>query len=182
MLGRGSYKYKALQNLKVFVGILIGSAFSVLLLMSFIKDKSTSFDPGSSIPLIEGLTPDDNTLNVLEVDADLKLIHFWASWSETSQDQILSYHDLYNEYNRDGFEIVSVSIDYTKDEWVNAIKDNSMNWPSHISDLKGWHSDIAAAMNVKLVPASFLVDKEGNVIGRNFTSEQIEEEIISRLK
>ena len=49
---------------------------------------------------------------------------------------------VYDKFHAKGFEILSVSLDDKKDNWVNAIEKNDLNW-GHVSSLKGWSCPVA---------------------------------------
>ncbi len=54
---------------------------------------------------------------------------------------------VYDKFHDKGFEILSVSLDDKKDNWVNAIEKNDLNW-GHVSSLKGWGCPVAKLYNV----------------------------------
>lgn len=43
---------------------------------------------------------------------------------------------LYNEFNSQGLEIISISLDSDKSEWLEAIEEDGLLWPYHGSELK----------------------------------------------
>ena len=51
-----------------------------------------------------------------------------------------------------------------------------MNWV-HVSDLKYWDSEAAKLYGVKSIPASFLLDPEGNIIAKNLRGPALEEKL-----
>jgi peroxiredoxin len=83
----------------------------------------------------------------------------------------------YEKYKNKGFTIYSVSLDTDKAKWQQAIKADNLSWPNHVSDLKGWQSEAAAKYNVNSIPATFLLDKNGNIIDQNLRGAQLEQKL-----
>ena len=88
----------------------------------------------------------------------------------------------YNRFKDKGFEIFSVSLDKDKTAWVKAIEKDGLLWPSHVSDLKYWQSAAAQTYGVNGIPATFLLDKDGKIIGKNLRGEALEKKLEEVLK
>ena len=100
------------------------------------------------------------------------LIDFWASWCGPCRAEMPTVVKAYADYHSKGFEVVGVSLDNDKDAWLKAIKDLNMPWPQ-MSDLKGWESAGAALYNVKSIPASVLVDADGEIVAKNLRGDDL---------
>jgi peroxiredoxin len=111
------------------------------------------------------------------------LIDFWASWCRPCRMENPNVVKAYEKYKEAGFTVYSVSLDDNKSNWVQAIKKDNLKWSSHVSDLKGWQSSAAKLYGVTGIPATFLIDKEGTIIGKNLRGESLEaklEEVCSK--
>jgi hypothetical protein len=73
-----------------------------------------------------------------------------------------------------GFEVYSVSLDNTKDRWIEAIAKDGLVWTNHVSDLKGWRSEGAALYGVNSIPATYLIDGKGKVVAKNLRGPALE--------
>lgn len=89
--------------------------------------------------------------------------------------------EIYNKYSGQGFEIYQVSIDDNRAAWLTAVVDARIRWIS-VNDLQGQRSPALAAFNVESIPASFLIDRSGNIVARDFKSpEELERSIVALL-
>jgi len=100
------------------------------------------------------------------------LIEFWASWCIPCRRESPNLMIAHNKYNAKGFEILNVSIDRKKEEWVAAIKQDKLFWPQ-VLDLEDGKSYVAMNQyKVYSIPDNFLIDPEGKIIAKNLTSKQ----------
>ena len=83
---------------------------------------------------------------------------------------------VYDKFHDKGFEILSVSLDDKKDNWVNAIEKNDLDW-GHVSSLKGWSCPVAKLYNVSGVPAMLLIDKEGKIVATKLRGDLLMEKV-----
>ncbi|MBK7818233.1 MAG: TlpA family protein disulfide reductase [Sphingobacteriaceae bacterium] len=82
----------------------------------------------------------------------------------------------YKKFKDKGFEIYGVSLDQTKDKWVEAIQQDGITWPQ-VSDLKYWECAAARLYNVQGIPFAVLIDKEGKILAKNLRGEELEKAI-----
>ena len=105
------------------------------------------------------------------------LIDFWASWCGPCRKENPNVVKTYAKYKDDGFTVMSVSLDTDKEKWLAAIKQDNLNWPNHVSDLRGWNNRVAALYEVKSVPFTVLIDQQGKIIKTNLRGEALESEL-----
>ena len=83
---------------------------------------------------------------------------------------------MYKQYHEKGFEILGVSLDNSKEKWMQAIQADGLTW-KHVSDLAGWSSVAAKAYSVSSIPFTVLLDKNGKIIGKNLRGPALEEKL-----
>ena len=128
------------------------------------KESEKMFDPGNVVPNITQNDPTGQPRSLYDLRGSVVLIDFWAAWCRPCRAENPNVVRLYNKYHKDGFDIFSVSLDKDQDKWVDAIKADGLIWPNHVSDLQYWNSEAAQLYNVKSIPFTVLLDREGKVI------------------
>lgn len=122
---------------------------------------------------IKGKTPKGNTMSLTDLRGKYVLIDFWASWCGPCRRENPNVVRLYNKYKEKGFDILGVSLDNSKAKWEAAIAKDKLTW-HHISDLKGWASELSKPYGVRGIPYTVLVDKEGKIIGKRLRGASLE--------
>ncbi|PIQ21217.1 MAG: alkyl hydroperoxide reductase [Cytophagales bacterium CG18_big_fil_WC_8_21_14_2_50_42_9] len=135
---------------------------------------------GQPAPDINLPTPDGQTIALSSLKGKYVLVDFWASWCGPCRQENPNVVRMYQKYKDKGFEIYGVSLDESKEKWVNAIAKDNLTWP-HVSDLKGWNSAAAVKYNIQAIPQTLLLDKEGKIIAKNLRGKPLEEKIASLL-
>jgi peroxiredoxin len=138
-------------------------------------------DIGEKVPEITLADVNGNTLSLSSLKGKVVLIDFWASWCGPCRGENPNVVAAYNTYKDKGFTVFSVSLDNNKDQWKAAIAKDGLAWPNHVSDLKGWQSDVAKLYGVKGIPATFLIDQEGKLIATNLRGEELKAKLAELL-
>ncbi len=111
----------------------------------------------------------------------LVLIDFWASWCGPCRKENPNVVKAYNQFHSKGFDIVGVSLDEEKHDWIGAVKKDNLTW-THVSDLKGWESQTARLYNVSSIPTNFLIDGNGKILASNLRGNDLENKLQELLK
>lgn len=116
--------------------------------------------------------PEGKPVQLSSLRGKVVMIDFWASWCAPCRQENPNVVKLYQQYHDKGFEIIGVSLDRAKEEWVQAIKDDQLSW-IHVSDLQYWQNAAARLYGVNSIPQTYLLDKEGKIIAKGLRSEQL---------
>ncbi|MDL2224027.1 AhpC/TSA family protein [Bacteroidales bacterium OttesenSCG-928-M06] len=136
-------------------------------------DGKTLFD--ISLPSI-----DNKNVRMSEVcDGKVTIIDFTAYTMDASPVHNLLLSEIYNKYKGRGLEIYQVSLDSDEHIWKNA----AVNLPwICVWDSNSYYSDIAVTYNVTDIPATFLMNKKGEIVFRVENYVDLEKEVIKYLK
>lgn len=115
---------------------------------------------------------DGKPIQLSSLKGKIVLVDFWASWCGPCRQENPNVVKIYQQYHSKGFEILGVSLDKTKEDWLKAIKDDNLTW-LHVSDLQYWQNAAARLYGVNAIPQSFLLDKDGKIIGKGLRGEEL---------
>ncbi|MFO7745143.1 MAG: TlpA disulfide reductase family protein [Psychroflexus sp.] len=140
--------------------------------------KIGATDIGAEAPMFSGPTPQGEELSLEDAMGKVTLIDFWASWCRPCRVENPNIVSIYNDYKDRGFTVVGVSLDKpnSKDAWIKAIEDDNLEW-NHISNLKYWQEPIAQKYGVKAIPAAFLIDENGIIIGKDLRGDDLRKKV-----
>ncbi|MDO6853628.1 TlpA disulfide reductase family protein [Cellulophaga lytica] len=109
-------------------------------------------------------------------------IDFWASWCAPCRKQSPELLKTYKIYKTKGFEILGVSIDQNKEQWLKAIEKDQLTW-QNVIDTYGVDSNILNAYDATTsIPVNYLINKEGIVIKNNITTTELKEFLKNEFK
>jgi thiol-disulfide isomerase/thioredoxin len=120
--------------------------------------------------------PNGNMIRLSSVKSDLILLEFWASGCGPCRMENPELVRIYRKYKNKGFEILAVSLDRRKEDWIRAIEKDGLPW-KHVSDLKPFKNDAVVKYGVMAVPYNFLINREGIVIARDLRGPQLRKKL-----
>lgn len=135
---------------------------------------------GKKAPDFTGKDPDEKSIRLSENLKGYTLVDFWASWCGPCRRENPNIVAAYKEYHDKGFNVLGISLDKKKENWVKGIKDDNLNW-LHVSDLKFWNSEIAKLYGVRAIPANYLVDSKGIIVAKNLHGDELQSTLKSLL-
>ena len=144
-------------------------------------DKMKRLNIGSVAPEIKLSSPEGKEIALSSLRGKIVLVDFWASWCGPCRKENPNVRKIYADYHNKGFEVFSVSLDKDKASWIKAIADDKLTW-THVSDLGYWQSAVVPLYEIKGIPMTVLLDKEGRIVAKNLRGEQLAEKVAEMIK
>jgi peroxiredoxin len=145
--------------------------FIAIIFLSLIVNAQPK--PGELAFEIALTNPKGDTVSLSSLQGKVVLIDFWASWCGPCRLSNRHLVKLYSKYKSRGFEIFGVSLDEDKKDWVKAINKDKISWPQVI-DNRGWQATTAIDWNLYQIPSSFLINKNGIIVGVDLEKNDLE--------
>ncbi len=131
---------------------------------------------GQVAPEIALPNPKGDTVRLSSLRGKYVLVDFWAKWCGPCRRENPNVVKAYHQFKSKGFEVFGVSLDRTKEDWVQAIAEDGLEW-TQVSDLKYFDSQAARTYNINAIPFSILLDKNGVIIAKNLRGAALEEKL-----
>ena len=108
------------------------------------------------------------------------LIDFWATWCGPCRAELPNVIATYKKYHNQGFEIIGVSLDQDQAKLIGFTKDMNMTWPQYFDD-QGWGNKLAVKYGIESIPATYLLDGNGRIIGRDLRGDELTQAVAKAL-
>ncbi len=141
------------------------------LLASIEKTRATAI--GQIAPEIALPNPEGEVVPLSSLRGKVVLVDFWAQWCKPCRMENPNVVKAYHKYKDKGFTVYGVSLDRSKDKWLQAIEEDGLTW-THVSDLQYFNSEAARTYGVEAIPFSILLDREGRIIAKNLRGSALD--------
>jgi peroxiredoxin len=149
----------------------IGKSVYIKCLNDILTDKKR-FEIGGTPPDFTLNDQNGNPVSMSSFRGKYLIIDFWSSWCTPCRKETPYVLQTYKKYHSKGFDVLSVSLDGKKEDWLRAIEKDKMEW-NHVCDFKNFDGDVAKLYYVSSIPKTFLLDKEGRIIAKDLRGEEL---------
>jgi len=136
--------------------------------------KMAKLAVGAVAPDFTLTTTDSTEYKLSEQKGKVVLIDFWAHWCKPCRAENPNNVALIKKYGKDGFTIAGISVDRPADtdKWMQAIIADGINY-TQMLDTK----EVNKNYDVRFIPTTILLDKEGKIIAKNLRGEELAEKL-----
>lgn len=101
------------------------------------------------------------------------ILVIWLSWCTRCQSELPKINTLYNKYKTAGLGVYTVSLDEKKEDWLT-VTSLHKNWKNVSELVPIKKSSVVSAYNISTTPALYILDSNGNLIGKNVFGNELE--------
>jgi peroxiredoxin len=128
------------------------------------KLESQKMKIGTTVPDFTLTDPEGFFVDFADVQSEKTLLLFWASWCPHCREMIAQIKNRVDNIN--DLQVVAISLDTSKADWLNAIAELKIEDWVHLSDLKKWDGEVATDYNIYATPTLFLIDRERKILAK----------------
>lgn len=112
----------------------------------------------------EYTTNDGKTIKARDYLGKVLVVHFWATWSPASRNDLLRLIELHRKHKGRGLQLIGINLDKSHEQIGKALDTLNMSWPQYF-DEKGLDNDAFVSMGVRALPVYFVADRRGILRG-----------------
>jgi thiol-disulfide isomerase/thioredoxin len=137
---------------------------------------------GKTFPDFAETDLDGKPLSIANYKGKVVLLDFWATWCGPCLAELPNVVAAYKKYHPKGFEIIGISLDRedSLDKLKAFTKEREMPWVQFY-DGKYWSNKLVVRYQIQAIPATFLLDGEGRIIGRDLRGPALDRAIAKAL-
>jgi peroxiredoxin len=144
------------------------------------KKLRASLVDGAKFPDFEVKDTAGKPLSIANYKGKVVLLDFWATWCGPCVRELPNVIKAYEAYHNKGFEIIGVSLDKEEQKVASFTKEKNMTWPQYFDGLV-WQNKLAVKYGINSIPATFLLDGQGTIIGHDLRGEALDQAVAKAL-
>lgn len=137
--------------------------------------QNSKYKPGTLPIPINTTDLAGNPVSLDQFKGKVVLLDFWATWCAPCRAELPNVIAAYTKYQKQGFEVLGISLDNANAQaaLTQFIKENKMPW-RQIYEGKGWEGTISSQYQVRSIPFTLLLGRDGRIAAVNVRGATLE--------
>jgi peroxiredoxin len=133
--------------------------FALVLSVFAASSLASSGLEGQTAPDFALKSSTGENLRLSEFRGDVVMVNFWATWCGPCRQEMPLLDELYNRYQRVGFNLLGVNIDDDSRRAMAMVEELGVNFPVLFDARK----EVSELYNVEAMPVTVIIDRQGTV-------------------
>jgi peroxiredoxin len=121
-------------------------------------DAYAAIKRGQPAPPIKVTTTSGQSVSLANYKGYVLILDFFASWCHPCVESIPHIVDLKKRYGKQGLQVLGLSLDEDKDDFMDLMSASRVNYPVALAD-----EELQTKYGLRSIPLLVLIDKKGNV-------------------
>jgi peroxiredoxin len=135
---------------------------------------------GKPFPAFEEKDMTGKMISLAGYKGKVVLVTFWATSCVPCVAELPNVLKTYEKHHGEGFEIIGISLDEDQAKVTAFTKEKNIPWQQYF-DGKGWENKLAEKYGITAIPATYLLDGSGTIIGKDLRGEELEAAVTKAL-
>lgn len=140
--------------------IILLSLVGYTLYNNLVGEKSKQPNVGDVAPNFKLETLNGEKVELRDLRGKVVLINFWGTWCKPCQEEMPAIQKVYDKYKEEGFEVLAVNLGESELAITKFRDSTNVDFPI----LKDKDSLVTEIYGVYLLPASFFINRDGEIV------------------
>jgi len=123
----------------------------------------SSLKPEQIAPDFSGKDQFGKTLRLSEINGKIVLLNFWATWCGPCRHELPYIQKIWERHHNEGLVVIGINLDHDPEKFREFVEKEGFSYPQIYDEDK----EIGKSYDVHAIPACFLIDEQGKIIGTN---------------
>lgn len=120
--------------------------------------------------------PTGRTVRLSDHKGKLVYLDFWASWCDPCVKLLPNLKEIWTDYQDKDFVMIGISFDSNQQVWKDYIGSEELDWVQAFDDGKS-RGSAAQMYKVQAIPQSYLIGRDGILIGKNIHGDALRDSL-----
>ena len=135
---------------------------------------------GKQFPDFNETDANGRPMSIAAYKGKVLLVDFWASWCGPCLGELPNVLAAYGKHHANGFDIVGISLDENRQRFQSMLASKNITW-QQFYDGKKYENKLAVNYGVMSIPATWLLDRNGVIIGKDLRGPELEQAVAAAL-
>ena len=146
------------------------------------KQADESLKLGTIVPAFDILLDDNESVPFVTVlqNSQVVVLDFWQNYCSWCLEAFQEYRVFYEEFAELGFEVVSVSLEPERDDWVQKSAELDFPWVNAFAP-GGRDGEVSIMFGIEYPRKNFVLDSDGCILKRDLNPNELRDFLGARL-